>query len=65
MGSEMCIRDRVSIGERPVRAIFAIIALITFQVKPNLVQAIVIAWLVIQLISLLQVAQSAKKSFSK
>ncbi len=55
----------VSIGERPVRAIFAIIALITFQVKPNLVQAIVIAWLVIQLISLLQVAQSAKKSFSK
>lgn len=55
----------VSIGERPVRAIFSIIALITFQVKPSLVQTIVIAWLIVQLISLLQVAASAKKGFAK
>jgi archaetidylinositol phosphate synthase len=55
----------ISIGERPVRAIFTIIALITFHIKPNLIKAIVIAWLIVQFIALLQVSLSAKKQFSK
>jgi phosphatidylglycerophosphate synthase len=54
----------VTIGERPVRAIFTMIALLAFHIHASLVREILIFWLLIQLISLFQVVISAKKILS-